>query len=258
MKTWLRKFRNESGAIATSTLDLAAATAGAILLTLSFVPVVTGVMETAKTAKARSEVQSVAEAVNRFHSETTVFPARDLNGKDNVLVILHSLRPKSPELKRPDGLFDGPLARDPMAVLETGWGNFLLDERRDAISNHLIDDGDPGDSLNDRLPSGAERYRNPGVGGDNPVPWRGAYISNISTDPWRRNYLVLVRAFYDSTSGLNPGRRLQGWIISAGPNGILETRVDSLELNEIPDTSLAKERRGDDIGLPFYSAPPAR
>ena len=253
LRTLVRLYKDTRGAVATSTMDLAAATAGAILLTLSFIPIVTGVTEEAKVAKARGEVSSLGEATSRFNQTTTLFPARNADGTDNSIAVLISLRPFDLELRRTDGSFDLPQVRNPRPGA-TAWDNFLKTIASvDAIANHLIDDGDPGDPQTGRPASGANRYRDP-TGSGLPVTWKGSYITNISTDPWGKNYIVLVRAFYDSTTGVPTGQRLQGWIISAGPNGILETDPTSINLNNNPATDLPPDRQKDDIGLPFFSA----
>ena len=253
LRKLVKLYKDKRGAIATSTMDLAAATAGAILLTLSFIPIVTGVTEEAKVAKAKGEVGSLGEALSRFNQTTTLFPARNADGVDNSIAVLISLRPFDPELRRTDGSFDIPQVRNPHPGA-TEWNNFLRNIATvDAMANHLIDDGDPGDPKTGRPASGANRYRDP-TGSGLPVTWKGSYITNLSTDPWGKNYIVLVRAFYDSTTGVRTGERLQGWIISAGPNGILETDPTSINLNNNPATELSLNRQKDDIGFPFFSA----
>ncbi len=57
--------------------------------------------------------------------------------------------------------------------------------------------------------------------------WQGPYLHDIPTDPWRRCYLFVgLRAESDHQ-----------WLLSAGPNGILETSSSDLEL------------KGDDLGI---------
>jgi hypothetical protein len=45
--------------------------------------------------------------------------------------------------------------------------------------------------------------------------WRGPYLTDNATDPWGNAYLVNAGDFETSTDGV--------WVISAGPNGIIET-----------------------------------
>ncbi|MGC2064329.1 MAG: type II secretion system protein GspG [Thermodesulfovibrionales bacterium] len=59
--------------------------------------------------------------------------------------------------------------------------------------------------------------------------WKGPYMADVTADPWGRKYYINAKNFPFSTESV--------WIISAGPNGILDTPAGSL-------TSV-----GDDIGL---------
>lgn len=61
--------------------------------------------------------------------------------------------------------------------------------------------------------------------------WQGPYIASVTADPWGNQYLCNIGVMADA-QGTSPC-----WIISAGPNGTLETAET--------DTALA----GDDIGL---------
>jgi hypothetical protein len=73
--------------------------------------------------------------------------------------------------------------------------------------------------------------------------WEGPYIESVAgkTDPWGHNYLVNVEAMYTPTSDHNDTKEY-GWIISAGPNGSVDTNITDNEVQE------------DDIGLYIYAA----
>jgi len=58
--------------------------------------------------------------------------------------------------------------------------------------------------------------------------WNGPYLENVEPDPWGHAYLVNTGGYHNS--------RERVWILSAGPNGIVETPLQSSAL------------RGDDIG----------
>jgi type II secretory pathway pseudopilin PulG len=49
--------------------------------------------------------------------------------------------------------------------------------------------------------------------------WRGAYLSALTTDPWGRRYAINVGGF--------AGGEAQTVVLSAGPNGLVETRLDN-------------------------------
>lgn len=81
--------------------------------------------------------------------------------------------------------------------------------------------------------------------------WRGPYISNLGIDPYGRAYIVHVGAMEKNgcpvgSTGIPPDcftpvRGTKGWILSAGPNGILETAPNATELV------------GDDVGMILFS-----
>ena len=58
--------------------------------------------------------------------------------------------------------------------------------------------------------------------------WNGPYLDSIESDPWGHAYLVNTRGLFDD--------REQVWVLSAGPDGIVDTSPSS------------RETRGDDIG----------
>lgn len=56
--------------------------------------------------------------------------------------------------------------------------------------------------------------------GDN--RWNGPYASRLPTDPWGRPYVI--NALYFTLASEPP---IPVWVLSAGPNGILETNIDT-------------------------------
>lgn len=64
--------------------------------------------------------------------------------------------------------------------------------------------------------------------------WKGPYMAHVTADPWGHAYVTNADAYRSTASPLPPI-----WIISAGPDGILQTR--SMH-TEVVSTS-------DDVGL---------
>lgn len=62
--------------------------------------------------------------------------------------------------------------------------------------------------------------------------WSGSYLSHLDSDPWGNQYLVNVHGYFVSNERI--------WVISAGPDGRLETRAHDVT------------PRGDDIGVKIY------
>ncbi|MCA9322674.1 MAG: type II secretion system protein GspG [Planctomycetes bacterium] len=66
--------------------------------------------------------------------------------------------------------------------------------------------------------------------------WTGPYLDDLREDPWGRRYVVYVRAWWPDDAGQGDLGQ-QAWVLSAGPDGIVQTRPDDL----VP--------AGDDVGL---------
>ncbi|HTP05822.1 MAG TPA: type II secretion system protein GspG [Nitrospirota bacterium] len=65
-----------------------------------------------------------------------------------------------------------------------------------------------------------------------PNTWKGPYLAAVNADPWGNAYITNADAF---VSGANP--KPQVWILSAGPDGIVQTKVTDMVAS------------GDDVGL---------
>ncbi|HLG30064.1 MAG TPA: prepilin-type N-terminal cleavage/methylation domain-containing protein [Candidatus Brocadiales bacterium] len=94
-----------------------------------------------------------------------------------------------------------------------------------ALPSEIVDFAD---RLENQLNSNIPNYLTTGE-----FAWNGPYLSSLNADPWGNSYVV-------NSSGLIPSSTKAVWVISAGPNGII-------------DTSLSQERgiavlSGDDIG----------
>lgn len=68
-----------------------------------------------------------------------------------------------------------------------------------------------GDRLENQLNSNIPNYPTTGE-----FAWRGSYLSSLNTDPWGNSYIV-------NASELSPSSTKAVWVISAGPNGIIDT-----------------------------------
>ncbi len=61
--------------------------------------------------------------------------------------------------------------------------------------------------------------------------WGGPYVDRLQPDPWGRRYVVLLQGV-----GRERGADRRVWVLSAGPDGVIETRPEDRNLI------------GDDIG----------
>jgi len=94
---------------------------------------------------------------------------------------------------------------------------WTTDDRADFAQNHLVENG--------------HSYAN----------WAGPYAESLAgkKDPWGHNYVIWLKGMWgDSTTASGDF----GWVISAGPNGKLDTSPTDNEL------------KPDDIGIAIYRA----
>lgn len=78
---------------------------------------------------------------------------------------------------------------------------------RDTIENQMI--------LNTPGGSGTKAYPTSGISA-----WKGPYLSSVPVDPWGNKYLVNI-------GKADPGASKAVWVISGGPNGLIETSSDA-------------------------------
>jgi general secretion pathway protein G len=76
----------------------------------------------------------------------------------------------------------------------------------------------------------------PGYTTSGKFAWRGPYTNSIGSDPWGNRYLI-------NASSLGFGLKKAAFVLSAGPNGIVETTFDQ----NIGSGSVAVTAGGDDI-----------
>ena len=88
-------------------------------------------------------------------------------------------------------------------------------------TNNLFDDGGDEEDLLEYLTTNASNW-----GG---ALWSGPYMQQIAADPWGNAFIVNVHGYYEDTEFV--------WVISAGPNGDIDTAPTSAVL------------QGDDIGV---------
>jgi prepilin-type N-terminal cleavage/methylation domain-containing protein len=67
--------------------------------------------------------------------------------------------------------------------------------------------------------------------------WNGPYATELPTDPWGRPYVINAREL--DTQPLPTAQPIPAWVMSAGPNGVLDTSI--LATVTVPV--------GDDIGF---------
>lgn len=203
-------------------VEVAAVVAVTAGLTAVVVPVAVEKAKDSKLAGAKMDCVRIAEAIIAFVKDTGEWPAYSSAGRDQYYV-----------LRSGSGTV-GPLETDkydPQGASAL-WGSYYAD----LLDNHLVKDN----------PGGVQDgYKN-----THKLNWKGPYAESFNKrDPWGNNYLVWIKAMHTPSGGSSVNNRTTkeyGWIISAGPNGILETDETSGSLVN------------DDIGIMLYAAEKGR
>lgn len=190
-------------------------------LTALSIPIVVEKMDRAKQARTAQDITRLAQAVQNFFTSTGEWPTRNAAGTRNDIQLLTVGKGNDP--------------RD-----NTGtWGRVT---RRDDAFNHLVDDRPEGTD---------DVYTNARV------EWDGPYVGDMKEDAWGNNYFIYVEPFYTPELPTEASR-IFGWIISAGPNGTLETSTTSPTLNDNPVIREGRRagaravEEGDDIGMMLF------
>jgi len=191
--------------------QLLLALAGLLFMSLAVPAWVAVRVNQARIGRAERDVTVIAEAIQRFERDNGFLPAwtRASSGGPG------------PAAERVD-LLVGPGA---MPRVADGAGVGWRSGRTDALERQLIDNA-PGYTR----PSSAERQG-----------WQGPYLPAPPTaDPWGNRYLVIIGAAGGQVE--SPGVPGAASVISAGPNGVLETPYQTGGVATLP---------GDDIGVRF-------
>ena len=189
--------------------EMTAVVAVTATLTALSIPVVMEKIEQGKSARVAGDLQTLVDGYIKFIKSTATLPAVDRAGTKDQIQLLTVGR-----------------GNDPTDNTGT-WGRIT---RRDDAFNHLVEDS----------PEGTEDgYTNAGIS------WDGPYIGDVREDPWGNNYYIYVEPLYTAELATVTDRII-GWIISAGPNGVLETSNTSPTLN---DRAVDRAKGGDDLGI---------
>jgi len=211
-------------------IEVAAVVAVTATLAAVVVPVAVDKVNQAKITSANMQCKQIGAAITGFVKDTGIFPTRDSSGQDRSVAILYSGEYAN---------FSGSLP----VLTGADWVCTSLPSDTDCrLYNHLgRDDG---------------RYT--GTAGDGVMDWKGPYLDEIGTDPWGRPYLVLSAGFcpYNADKDPNAPSDYYGWILSAGPNGKVDTYGKGSVLNG--DSSGNVQDEADDIGYVFYRYQPAQ
>jgi prepilin-type N-terminal cleavage/methylation domain-containing protein len=197
-----------------------------ILFVLAIVAVLAGVLlpmaisslADSEKAKVQTDQDAIAAALTAFRKDVNYWPDGRGNNVEYLLV----------GTSVANGV-DSPIDRTGQCPTEATASFFATtacgaSTATHNAQNHLGINNPDGDTTVDE---NAEDYRT--------AKWRGPYLTKFGPDPFGRAYVVYMKGIDKKQSPTTE----RGWILSAGPNGTLETTKS--------DTAVS----GDDIGFIF-------
>lgn len=204
------------------------------VLAAIFLPIGLNQLRQADIVKANADIQELASALTLFYKDLRHLPAcNSPAGNTDCSPRIGTGANDNNNLQfLAVGPGDGSLASYyPPGTTVPAWGFADADEttlgKNNAFNHFVINNPD----ANGQIGTGND-YATSGT-----LVWAGPYVTRLGLDPWGNAYIISIGAM--EASGLPIAVDAMGWIISAGPNGTIETPPDSPVLV------------GDDIGVLF-------
>ena len=191
-------------------IELTVVLAVIVTLALILTPSISNFINDSRTARTRADAQTIVRAIVQFEKDNGFFPRWKVTVAGGPGTAANKL-----------DLLISP-GNTPMESPQTLWTTATA-VKTDTLANQLMTNA-PGYPLKT---------------GSSPFGWNGPYLSSaIGSDAWNNRYMVNI-GLADSTVGAAGKNAV--WVISAGPNGVLETGYSVVVT--------AATLGGDDIGV---------
>lgn len=158
-------------------------------------------LQDARKAQAQNDANQIAAAIGNFLKDTGLPPYKNTTSADKIPA-KESADFDCLAGEQGNGFTS---ATDATASWTTC---YTASVTKDTIENHLIKNSPAG--LSTKL------YKITGK-----TAWKGPYLPSIPSDPWGQPYLVNISKIDPAASTPKAA-----WVISAGPNGALDTAFD--------------------------------
>lgn len=218
----LRRLANQKGFTLTEMVSVLAITA---ILAAILLPIAVGVVTDAPNTTADADFQALAATLTQFFNDLRHFPACDGSvcdpikgagtGDNNNLKFLAT------------GVGSGDLSGTYGAAFvgSTSWNLTANDDpttpAKNNAFNHLVVNNPNADLV---VAEAGKDYSTSG-----PRKWKGSYMAALKADPWGNPYIIHVGGMEKDGVAIG-GATAKGWILSAGPNGVLETNPTDSQL----------------------------
>jgi hypothetical protein len=166
-------------------------------------------LDDSKRARAKNDCLVIGSAIGNFYKDTGRMPTMNASGAQNLLLLVS----------------EGNIPAHAAGV--TNWYTATTNARVDLLSNHLSADTPKSQTTNIYPTTGD-------------FAWRGSYLTEFPADPWGNRYAVNIGNTYNNT---NAALSYAVWVLSAGPNGTLETEFNP----NVPAVGTTLVTGGDDI-----------
>lgn len=167
------------------------------ILTAIMVPIISNNIQSARFARASSDVATLGKAMAEFRKDTSRWPAYEAGGASNDILF-------SDQDATNDGIPDnGAIPTD------AGWGAIGIGQRLSLAYNLIANSSGlyPQGPSTEGLPA-----------------WNGPYLSEVRVDPWGTPYVVNSRWLFTDLDAGTPGFQYNNaYVLSAGPGSVLET-----------------------------------
>jgi len=202
-------------------VEVAAVVAVTGTLAAVAIPVALDKIEAGKVSAAKQEVATIATAISQFNADTGDWPF--IASAGDTLDGLFT------GMEEDGSAYAGPVMRNAdsttvITALQTAakdGGTSITDWEN--VQNHLVQNGSG---------AGLETYETD--------EWNGAYLSSNKVDPWGNSYIIYkISLLAAQPSDVGGAVADHVWILSSGPDQILETTTSS-------DSEV-----GDDIGYMY-------
>jgi type II secretory pathway pseudopilin PulG len=163
-----------------------------------------------KQTQAQNDANQIAQALSKFYQDTGLPPYKN-NISSTKVPAKESGNPDYDCLYGASG--NAPASANDPGGTWTGGGSGVACQAasttRDIVANHLINNTPGGLASKAYVTTGKNA-------------WRGPYLQSIPADPWGNAYLVNIGKADPSLA-----TKKAVWVISAGPNGQIETASDT-------------------------------
>ncbi len=186
--------QRKTGARGFTLIEVAAVVAIIGVLTAVLFPVIKNKIGEAKETRTKKDVQMLAVSIEQLYLDTGYWPLKDFDTEDSPGIMILATKAGTTPNYSGSAIWTSQAGEGVLPTSSVGGV--------DAFSNHLV--------IN--------------AAGYDGKDWKGAYVSEVKSDPWGHKYLCNI--------GFITKRDDQGviadaiYVLSAGPNGIVETPAE--------------------------------